>query len=55
MKFLTDQERERLKVRNRIANHFTHHSQRELSIIELQTIHTIIYGTNTDSKHEVID
>ena len=55
MKILTDQEREKLKVRNQITNHFTHYSHRELSLEELNQIHTIIYGANTDSQHKVVE
>ena len=55
MNFLTPDEKEKLKVRNQIALHFTHYSHRELSLSELQTIHNIIYGTVTDSRHQVID
>ena len=55
MNFLTPDEKEKLKVRNQIALHFTHHSTRELSLSELTQIHNIIYGKHTDSRHQVID
>jgi len=55
MNFLTPEEKEKLKVRNQIALHFTHYSNRELSLSELTQIHNIIYGKHTDSRHQVID
>ena len=55
MNFLTDQEKEKLAIRNKIANHFTHQSHRELSLTELQTIYNIIYAEPRDCQHKVVE